>query len=560
MIARDHLTKAPATTLGVRATKRSKGSAAFAQVQLTDVAKATGLAFQQGSFRFGMSDDAPAMMGAGLCWLDYNNDGWMDLFAVNSYSEDNIPQWQAHGGLPRSALFRNNHGKFVNVGRRTHTDLQVRGSGCVAADFNGDGYTDLYVTTATDDQLLWNNGNGTFSEGARKAGIVSFGWRTGATVADVNGDGLPDLFVAGYTDVNQPIPGSMGGFPTNHKGVRDLLFLNLGNDKSGHARFREVGRKLGLDSRNEHGLGAAFTDVNGDGRPDLYVANDADPNRLYLNVPWPGGAKADPAGLGFRLQDRGGALGVDDPNAGMGVAPGDYNGDGRPDLFITNSRDQLHAAFASQAPSTPGGTSFQNVRPEFNTALRRGGAVGWGDSWVDLNNDGHPDLIVANGAIPVTNLKRDTEPIQVLENLGANGTSGKVGNASGVISNTNLPAIIGRGLAAADFDNNGTVDVAVNSIGGPLVLLRNAHPSGHWLEVSIAGFHPGAVVTATLPGGRKLVAEVHAGSSYLSSEDPRVHFGLGGATKVTALSVRYPNGTTTRLRNVAADKIITVKP
>ena len=114
-----------------------------------------------------MSDDAPAMMGGGLCWLDYNNDGWMDLFAVNSYSEDNIPQWQAHGGLPRSALFRNDHGKFVNVGRRSRTDLQVRGSGCVAADFNGDGYTDLYVTTATDDELLWNNGNGTFTEGAR---------------------------------------------------------------------------------------------------------------------------------------------------------------------------------------------------------------------------------------------------------------------------------------------------------------------------------------------------------------------------------------------------------
>jgi hypothetical protein len=496
------------------------------------------------------------MMGGGLCWLDYNNDGWMDLFAVNSYADANVSEWLKHGGFPRSALYENVKGRFVNVSRSSGADLAVRGSGCVAADFNGDGYTDLFVTTAVDDKLLWNNGNGTFSQGARSSGVVSFGWHAGAAVADVNGDGRPDLFVAGYTNPNVAIPNSVSGFPTNHLGVRDLLFLNEGNGPNGRAKFREVGVQAGLERAHfEHGLGAVFTDVNGDGRPDLYVANDEDPNRLYINVPRPGAKK----GLDFHFVERGKAEGVDDKNAGMGVAPGDYNGDGKTDLFVTNSRGQPHAVFES-APAPVGGAAFRKQRDVFEAALQRQETVGWGDSWADLNNDGHPDLVVANGAIPVMNLRKDTEPIQVLENLAGQGTGTPVGNASGVIDQTGLPKIIGRGLAAADFNNDGHVDIAINSIGGPLVLLENRDTKGNWLEVSLKGFHPGALVTATLPGGRKLVEELHAGSSYLSSEDPRLHFGLGSATKVASLTVRYPDGHRTRLANVAANQILTVKP
>jgi hypothetical protein len=540
---------------GTRPAVISKGTAAFAGVRLTDVAAKVGIHFRQGAFRYGVSGDAPAMMGGGVCWLDYNDDGWMDLFAVNSYADANSPQWLEHGGYPRSALYENVKGTFVNVSRKSGADLAVRGSGCVAGDFNGDGFTDLYVSTATDDKLLWNNGDGTFSEGARTAGIVSFGWHAGAAVADVNGDGRPDLFVAGYTDPNAPITNSVSGFPTNHLGVRDLLFLNQGNGPNGRARFREVGIQAGLERAHfEHGLGAVFTDVNGDGRPDLYVANDEDPNRLYINVARPGAKD----GLDFHFVERGKAEGVDDTNAGMGVAPGDYNGDGKPDLFVTNSRGQPHAVFAS-APAPAGGAAFTKQRDVFQTALQRADTVGWGDSWVDLDNDGNPDLIVANGAIPVTNLRKDTGPIQVLENLGQ-GAASPVGDASGVVDQTGLPKIIGRGLAAADFNNDGHMDVAINSIGGPLVLLENRDKTGNWLEVSLEGFHPGALVTATLPDGRKLVEEAHAGSSYLSSEDPRLHFGLGSATKVASLTVRYPDGHRTRIANVAANRILTVKP
>jgi Na+-translocating ferredoxin:NAD+ oxidoreductase RnfD subunit len=506
----------------------------LAGVRLTDVAPSVGLDFQQGAFRYGVTADPPAMMGGGVCWLDYNNDGWLDLFVVNSYGEGDIGAYGDH--LPRSVLYRNDHGHFTKVWEAPAT----RGEGCVAADLNGDGYTDLFVTTAQDDQLFWNDhGTGRFTEGARAAGIVSFGWHSGAAVADVNGDGRPDLYVAGYTDPNGPIPGSSAGYPTNHLGVRDELFLNMGNGPDGRARFREVGGRVGLDPPPyDHSLGAVFTDLNGDGRPDLYVANDEDPNRAYLNEP--GGR------LGFHFVDAGRALGIADPNAGMGVARSDFNGDGRLDLFVTNSRGQTHAAFRAA------GRSFADARPAFADAFGIN-FTGWGDSWVDLANDGSPDLVLANGGIPVTSLSGDAGRVQVLENV-----DGTFLDAKGILGLDSLPRVDGRGVAAADAFNDGHVDVAVNSVGGRLMLLRSSGGHGHWLEVRLPRFAPGAVVTAVLPDGRHLVQEVHAGSSYLSSEDPRPHFGLGAATRVAELEVRYPWGRTVRLRDVRADRIVRV--
>ena len=504
---------------------------ALAGFRLTDVAQKVGLDFRQGSFRFGVTNDPAAMMGGGVCWLDFNNDGRLDLFAVNSYADDNLPAWQAHGGLPTSALYRNDGGRFVNVTAGSGAGLPLRGEGCVAADFDGDGNTDLYVTTATDDVLLWGHGNGTFTEGARKAGVVSFGWHSGATVADVNGDGRPDLFVAGYTDMQHPIASSVKGFPGNHEGVRDLLFLNEGG-----RHFREIGVLAGLDhAPYDHSLGAVFSDLNGDGRPDLYVANDEDPNRLYMNEP--GGP------LGFHFVDEARKKRVADANAGMGIAEADFSGDGRQDLFVSNSRRQTHAVYRATAGA------FRDVRAPFTSVL--GSRTGWGDSWVDLNNDGRLDLVLANGAIPVTNLAKDAGPVQVLAQEGG-GTFADAHILRGLRTN-------GRGLAAADYDNDGRVDVAINTVGGNLILLHNTGPVAHWLEVQLAPFSPGAVVTLVQADGTRVVREVHAGGSYLSSEDPRVHFGLGSSAKPVTVAVRWPDGTVERLAPVAVDRLLKLR-
>ena len=474
------------------------------------------LGFEQQSFAHGMSTDPAAMMGGGVCWLDANGDGRLDLFAVNGYDDPHVGNYKQ---LPRSVLYLNMGGnRFV-----AHQSVAVRGEGCVAGDLDGDGRPDLFVTTASDDVLLWNAGGGKFVADNRRSGIASFGWHSGAAIADVNGDGREDLFVAGYTNQNAPIPGSMRGFPGNHQGVQDELFLNLG-----HRKFRNVATAVGLDPHEDHSLGASFFDANGDGRIDLYVANDTDPNRLYLNEP---GGK-----YGFHLVDRATAMGVADANAGMGVAA--QNGY----LFVSNSRGQSHAVYVRES------SRWVDIRDTFEAGFGTN-ETGWGDSWIDLRNAGSPDLVLANGAIPITSLKKDARDLQVLTH--SNSAWVNTGVIHGLTMN-------GRGLAAADYDNDGRVDIALGTIGGHLMLLHNRSTSGgHWLTIDVKPFSPGAVVTATDSRGNEQVRTVEAGSSYLSSEDPRVHFGFGRYTPAR-VTVRYPDGTTKTVRP-KPDRLVTVQ-
>ena len=531
----------------------------FVAPQLREVADEVGLRFRHGAFRSAAgSTDTPAMMGGGLCWLDYDSDGWLDLFVVNSWSEEDVARSRDEGDLPRSALFHNEGGTFTDVSRGSGANLALRGNGCVAADVDLDGRTDLYVTSDTYDALLWNRGDGTFAEVARQAGIAEYGWHASPAVGDVSGDGLPDVFVAGYTDPNAPIAGSFDGFPTNHRGVRDLLYVNQGTDGGGPPTFREVGELVGVDAGEpEHGLGAVVTDLDGDGRLDVFVANDEDPNRLYRNQRWPGGVAADPEGLGFRLRDVAGRAGLADANAGMGVAAADYDSDGRTDLFVSNSRGQGHAVHRARPTGAgPGATAYTDARDDFAATPA---LTGWGDSWVDLDLDTDLDLVLTNGDIPITNLVDDAQPIQVLANRSTDGALqfADLGLRSGGEARLRTN---GRGLAAADFDNDGDPDLAINSIGGPLLLLENTTTGGNWLAVRLPGFRPGARLTAELPDGRTLVRVVQSGGSYLSSEDPRVLFGLGDASRVRSLVIEYPDGASVRLEGLRANQVVEAPP
>lgn len=521
------------------------------ELELVDVAEQVGLDVRHGAFRWATSPDPVAMMGGGLCWLDYDGDGWLDLYVVNTWAEAERARWiEETGDLPRSVLFRNDGGTFVDVSAGSGADLAVRGNGCVAADLDRDADPDLVVTTDANVSLLWNEGDGTFVEGAAAAGAAAPGWTTGAAVGDVDGDGWPDLFVAGYVDRNGEIPGASQGFPGTNLGVRDRLYLSEGRAGGGRARFREVGAEAGLEVvAFEYGLGARFTDVDLDGDLDLYVANDTRPNRLYVNVAWPGGAAADPAGLGFRFDELAGRAGVADPNAGMGVAAGDADGDGRPDLFVTNARGQTHAAYRSQdPPAATSGPSFADVRDDLGPDLT--GSTGWGATFADLDLDGDLDLVFVNGDVPVTDLAADAEPVRVLQNRG-DGTFEEV-------RVDDAGPLVARGSAVADYDNDGDLDVAVSVVGGPLVLLENRVGAGHWLEVDVGAGVPGTRVVVELDDGRSRSCEVAAGGSYLSSEDPRCHVGLGDAG-VRAVVVRWPDGEETRLTDVAVDRRLEVR-
>lgn len=522
-----------------------------AALAFRDVAAERGLAFRHAAFRFGVSADPAAMVGGGLCWLDADGDGWLDLFVVNGFAQQDRGAWLKRGGLPTSRLFHNERGRFTDVTRESDAGLAVRGQGCVAADLDRDGDTDLFVTTAERNVLLWNDGDGTFTDGGESAGVDGFGWHAGAAVGDVDGDGWPDLVVAGYVDLNKPVESATQGFPNTYAGRRDLLYLSNGRS-DGRVTFREVGAEAGLEvARFEYGLGVVFSDLDRDGDLDVYLANDTNPNRLYENVAWPGGAGADPAGLGFRFEERAASAGVADPNSAMGIAVADYDGDGRSDLFVTNARRQVHAVYRSLPPD-PAQPSFADVRDELGPSFS--GSTGWGVSWADFDLDADLDLFVANGAVPVIDLVAGAEDAQLFENLGS--TFRDATSASGL---RRIGPVVGRGSAAADYDNDGDLDVALVSVGGPLRLLENAGTKGNWLEVELEGFHPGAEVTAVLPSGRKLRREVHAGGSYLSSEDPRLHFGLGTARRLRELVVRWPGGGATRLTDVMADRLVVLE-
>ena len=526
------------------------------EIRLTDVAAEVGLRFHHGAFQTSIFVDPVAAMGGGLCWIDFDNDGWLDLYAVNSHSEEEIEYWTGRGGLPGNMLFHNLGGRFEDASPGSGADLVLRGNGCVAADFDGDGWTDLFVTADGPNALLWNNGDGTFVEGAAAAGVAAAEWSSAAAVADLNGDGRLDLFVGGYIDLDKKIPKPSGAFPQDYYGIPDRLYLNEGADGSGRTTFREVTQLAGL-SRSERTLGALFSDLDLDGDRDLYIANDGHPNRLYASEPWVG---TDPADLGFRLSDLTETADVGDSGSGMGIAAGDYDGDGFFDLFVTNWERELNALYRNQL-AEEGQLTFQYSTFRIGISGLGNGMTGWGTHLADFDLDTDEDLLIVNGRVPVTNLETDPELVRYYRNrsVDAPGKPGRTGQFlewTGPVGLKELGPLLGRGSALADFDNDGDLDVALSTVAGPLHLLANTGATGHWLIFDPGAVVPGLRIDVELPDGRLLRREVRAGSSYQAGEDHRLHIGLGPHTAVATVTAYWPDGTVSTMQDVPADQIV----
>lgn len=487
------------------------------ELQFENVAAQVGLDFRHGAFTTGeITADPVAMMGAGLCWLDYNNDGWLDLYLVNSYAEAEGAQLVQQGALPTNQLFQNEEGRFIDVSRTTRSDLTLRGNGCVAADLNLDGWTDIYITADGPNALLWNQGDGSFVEAAAIAGVDLPDWNSAAAVGDINRDGWPDLFVAAYIDLELTVDNPVGAFPQDFLGLPDTFFIN-----NGDGTFRDVTDLVGLE-REERGLGAVFSDFDIDGDLDLYIANDGHPNRLYTCVP-------DDSEIGFHFADASLSSGTNDSGSGMGVAIGDYDNNALLDILVTNWDTELNALYRNQLDELDE-LQFRYSTFQIGITGLGNNLTGWGTAWVDFDNDSDEDLLVVNGHVPIGDLVADAQLVRLYGNQLVEGKprefrdwTQRVGFGEGA-----LGPLMARGSAVADFDNDGDVDIAVNQIGGPAVLLENQGTRNAWLGVIIPDGRPGTRIELTLADGSTQIRELRSGSSYLASEDPRAHFGLGG--------------------------------
>jgi hypothetical protein len=503
--------------------------------------------------------------GSGVALLDYDNDGWLDIYLVNGSTYNALDGKETP---PHAALFHNNHdGTFTDVAAKAGVTNDRWGYGVAVADYDNDGWPDIYVTNFGKNRLYHNNHDGTFTDVAETAGVSLGTWSTGATFGDYDGDGRLDLFVAGYLkfDVkNSPVPGSssinssscqyhgtrvMCG-PRGLEGERDHLFHN---NRDG--TFTDVSERLGVSDPNKYyGLGALFVDVNNDGKPDLVVANDSTPNYLYINQG--NGAFDDRSFLG------GLALNADGHEmANMGIAAGDYENTGFVDLVNTTFSDDNDVVFKND-----GTGSFTDVSYETNVAQATIPFVGFGDGFLDYDNDGWKDLLIANGHVyqkvdqhPEWGTTYAERPL-LFHNL----KNGKFEVVAAVEGTGLAVTSVSRGAAFGDIFNDGKIDVVINNAVGAPVLLRNVNPDHHhWVELQLVGGprSPRDAVGSTvylIEGGIRQRGDVLSGGSYLSSNDFRVHFGLGDSGTVDSLEIHWPDGASETLKLPAPDRIYTV--
>jgi hypothetical protein len=534
-------------------------------VTFENVAKAVGLAFTHVN---GASPEKYLVetMGSGAAFLDYDNDGWLDLFVVDGgsiatrpTSEPASPKPQAKAG---HRLFRNDSGVFTDVTATSGIVHREYGMGACAGDVDGDGRTDLYITNYGPNALYRNTGNGAFADITRAARVGFEGWSTSCAFLDMDRDGDLDLFITNYLDA----PKSRNPFcgdpqrrirvychPLNYPSVPSVLYRN-----DGKGVFTDVTTEAGIAKYMGNGLGVAVGDYDDDGWPDVFVANDAVPNFLFRND----GGPSTPLRARFieTALAAGVAVGRDGkPRAGMGTEFADYNGDGRLDLVVTNHEFETHSLFRND-----GKGSFSDASVEAGIASPTLPFVGFGVAFFDADNDGYTDLAIANGhVIDNTATFRPGSSHAQRRLLFRNTNGRRFAEVSRQSGPGFAPQTVGRTLLAGDIDNDGDVDLVVTNNGGPLDVLRNnGGRERHALVVRVVGVRSnrdgiGARLTVTAQG-RTQIREVKSGSSYLGQNDLRVHFGVGEATRIDRLDIRWPDGQVETIRDVAADQIVTV--
>jgi len=507
--------------------------------------------------------------GSGVALIDYDNDGWLDIYVVNGATFDALDGKEP---MPHAALFHNNHdGTFTDVAAKAGVTNDRWGYGASVADYDNDGWPDIFVGNYGKNRLYHNNHDGTFTDVAEKAGVTLGNWSAGSAWGDYDGDGRLDLYVAGYVHFdrnNLPVGGSkainyaqclyrgvqVNCGPRGLTGEPDHLFHN-----NGDGTFTDVTAKAGVEDKDKaYGLTAIFISLNANGKPDLLVGNDSTPNMLYINK---GNGTFDDESYpsGFALNDAGHEI------ASMGIAVGDYENNGQADFFVSDFGDDYKVLYHND-----GNASFTDVSYKAGLALPTIPFVGWGTGFLDYDNDGWLDLLEVNGHVypQVDQHQWGTswaERPLLFKNVPGTGRDRKFENVPAV-KGTGLAMVLpARGAAFGDLFNDGKIDVVINPVDGPPVLLRNVNPDNHhWVAMSLVGGPKGpkdatcATVFLTA-NGMKQRQDVLASGSYISANDRRPHFGLGDATDAGTAEIHWPDGKVESFKLPGVDRIYTIE-
>jgi hypothetical protein len=503
--------------------------------------------------------------GSGVALLDYDNDGWLDIYLVNGSTFNALDGKETP---PHAALYHNNHdGTFTDVAAKAGVTNDRWGFGVTVGDYDNDGWPDIFVANYGKNRLYHNDHNGHFTDVAESAGVDLGNWSAGATWGDYDGDGLLDLFVSGYVHFDRnrlPYPhsevvsfadcafrgiGNLTCGPRGLEGEPDHLFRN-----NGDGTFTDVTAKAGVEDKSKYyGLTAVFVDVDDDGKPDLLVANDSTPNYLYRNNG--DGTFADEGYMsGFALNKDGREV------AGMGIAVGDYLNNGRVDLLVTDFSDDAKVLYRND-----GDASFTDVSVRAGIDRLSIPFLSWGTAFVDYDNDGLQDIFIVNGHVfPIADHSDWGSTYAQRPLLFRNIGQGKFEYVPPV-KDTGLAVITcGRGAAFGDLFNDGKIDVVMTPIDGPAILLRNVSDDHHhWVELNLTGGARGprdAVGAAVFlnANGMRQRADVLSSGSYISSNDKRAHFGLGESKSAGTAEIRWPSGRRETVPLPAVDRIYSI--